>query len=89
MREISTVNLHLSEGGYMAKSGSSDRVLISTVDQEELQRSRLNRRKTHLMRPIAIQWRAFFMRFIMHATWPHLERRSAIQRLQLNSNDSH
>ena len=35
-RGFSTVDLHLSEGGYVAKLDSSDRVLISTVDQEEL-----------------------------------------------------
>ena len=36
MREILTVDLHLSEGGYVAKQGSSDHILISTIDQEEL-----------------------------------------------------
>ena len=35
-REIRAVDLHLSEGGYVARSDSSDRFLISTVDQEEL-----------------------------------------------------
>ena len=30
------VYLHLSEGGYVARSHSLDRVLISAVDQEEL-----------------------------------------------------
>ena len=29
------------------------------------------------------------MRFIMHTTWLHLERGSAIQRLHINGNDSH
>ena len=33
---FSTIDLHLSKGGYVAKSDSSDRILISTVDQEEL-----------------------------------------------------
>ena len=35
-RGISTVDLHLSEEGYVAKSGSPDHVLISTVNREEL-----------------------------------------------------
>ena len=36
-QEIRAVDLHLSGGGgYMARSNSSDRILISTVDQEEL-----------------------------------------------------
>ena len=33
---FSTVDLHLSEGGYVEKLDSSDCVLISTLDQEEL-----------------------------------------------------
>ena len=35
--------------------------------------------KTHLMRPITIQRRAFSMRLKAHATWIHLERSIAIQ----------
>ena len=35
-REIKAVDLHLSEGGYVAKLDSSDCILISTIDQEEL-----------------------------------------------------
>ena len=58
-REIRAVDLHLSEGGYVARSDSSDHVLISAVDQEELERSRLNRQKTHQERPIVIQRQAF------------------------------
>ena len=36
IRGFSTIDLYLSEGGYVAKSYSSDHVLISTVDEEEL-----------------------------------------------------
>ena len=35
-RGFSTIDLHITEGGYVAKSDSSNRVLISTVDQDEL-----------------------------------------------------
>ena len=33
---FTVVDLHLSEGRYMARSDSSDRALISAIDQEEL-----------------------------------------------------
>ena len=36
VRGFSIVDLHLCEEGNVPKSDSSDRVLISTVDQEEL-----------------------------------------------------
>ena len=35
-REIRAVDLHLSEGEYVARSNLTDCILISTVDQEEL-----------------------------------------------------
>ena len=35
-REIRAVDRHLSDEGYVAKSDSSDSILISAVDQEEL-----------------------------------------------------
>ena len=35
-RGFKAVDLHLSEGGYVARSDSSDCVLISAIDQEEL-----------------------------------------------------
>ena len=40
-------------------------------------------------RPIKIQWRAFDALFIMHLTCHHLGGQYAIQRPQLNRNDSH
>ena len=43
----------------------------------------------HPMRLIAIQRRAFFMRFIMHVTWLHPERRSAFTQLWLHGNNLH
>ena len=35
-RGFTAVDLHLSEGGYVARSDSLDRVLISAIDQEKL-----------------------------------------------------
>ena len=35
-REVKTIDLHLIEGGYMARSDSSEIIFISAVDQVEL-----------------------------------------------------
>ena len=63
----------------MARLDSSDCVLISAVDQEELERLRLKPTKNASEHPIAIQRRTLHMLLITLAMWLHLGGRSKIQ----------
>ena len=64
----------------MARLDSSDCVLISVVDQEELERLRLKPTKNASEHLITIQRRTLHMLLITLAMWLHLGGRSKIQR---------